>query len=200
MKNITKIIFNRCLSTIRYFTLTRNFGQFGAKSTISKPLRVNGPEHIFIGEKVGIHKYAWLGARNLTGYTPSLIIKDNVTIGDFAHIFATRRIEIGCNVLLANNVYISDNVHGYVDVEMPVIKQPIIQKNDVFIGEDSWIGEHVSIIGSSIGKHCVIGANSVVTHNIPDYCVAVGIPARIIKRYDFDTKKWRKTNEDGEFK
>ena len=58
------------------------------------------------------------------------------------------------------------------------------------IGDDSWIGENVCIIGASIGRHCVIGANAVVTKEIPDYCVAVGNPARVIKRYDFEQKDW----------
>lgn len=61
------------------------------------------------------------------------------------------------------------------------------------IRRDTWIGTNVSIIGNvNIGKHCVIGANSVVTHNIPDYSVAVGCPARVIKRYDFNQNKWVK--------
>ena len=71
---------------------------------------------------------------------------------------------------------------------------------NVHIGDGSWLGTHVVIAGNiTIGKHCVIGANSVVKHDIPDYCVAAGIPARIIKRYDFGTKSWRKTNPQGEF-
>jgi len=60
----------------------------------------------------------------------------------------------------------------------------------VSIGDGSWIGENVCIVGATIGKNCVIGANSVVTKNIPDFCVAVGIPARIIKRYDLNKCAW----------
>ncbi|WP_289818532.1 DapH/DapD/GlmU-related protein, partial [uncultured Duncaniella sp.] len=70
----------------------------------------------------------------------------------------------------------------------------------VRIGEGSWLGVGVSVLGANIGRHCVIGANAVVTKDIPDYCVAAGIPARIIKRYDFDSREWRKTTPDGHFK
>ena len=70
--------------------------------------------------------------------------------------------------------------------------QGVTQKRDVVIGNGSWIGEHVCIIGASIGRHCVIGANSVVTRDIPDYSVAVGSPAVIIKKYDFNLNKWIK--------
>ena len=89
-------------------------------------------------------------------------------------------------------MYISDNLHGYKDIKTPIWKQPIVQNRDVEIGEGSWIGENVCILGVHIGKHCVIGANSVVTHDIPDYSVAVGSPAKVIKRYDFENNQWVK--------
>ena len=191
MKSIRTII-NKCLSLFQHAIFKSRFASFGEHSVIIKPLRINGYENIYIGKKVGIHNQGWLAARGLTGCHPILQIGDGTTIGDFSHIFATRKICIGKNVLIANFVYISDNVHGYEDVDKPIIRQPIIQKNDVFIGDDSWIGEHVSIIGASIGKHCVIGANSVVTRDIPDYCVAVGSPARVIKQYDLVSMTWEK--------
>ena len=75
----------------------------------------------------------------------------------------------------------------------------MVQLSDVTIGENSWIGENVCISGASIGKNSVIGANSVVTKNIGDYTVAVGSPAKPIKRYCFDTQKWRKTDSNSNF-
>lgn len=68
--------------------------------------------------------------------------------------------------------------------------QPLKVKAEVQIGDGSWIGENVSIIGEIVGKNCVIGANSVVTKDIPDFSVAVGIPAKIIKQYNQTTKQW----------
>lgn len=166
------------------------FGSFGPHSYIIKPLRIDGTRNIYIMERVSIHNSAWLAAYKLTGYVPRLEIGKGTTIGDYAHIIATRKVQLGENVLIANGVYISDNLHEYEDPEIPICNQGITQKKDVIIGDDSWIGEHVSIIGASIGKHCVIGANSVVIHDIPDYCVAVGAPAKVIKRYDFVQKRW----------
>lgn len=78
--------------------------------------------------------------------------------------------------------------------------QPIKQLNHVRIGEGAWLGENVCIIGASVGKQSVIGANSVVSKDIPDYCVAVGAPAIIVKRYNFDKNQWEKTFPDGTFK
>jgi len=175
------------------------FGYFGIQSSIHSPLRITGAKNIYIGKCVSIHYKVWLAARNHTGNVPTLKIGDRSTIGDFAHIFATKSIIIENDVLLANFVYIADNLHGYENPVLPIIKQPIVQKGEVNIGEGSWLGEHVCVIGASIGKHCVIGANSVVTHSIPDYCVAVGVPARIIKRFDFDSREWKKTQPNGDF-
>ena len=189
----------KILRIIRVFVNRFRFGSFGDGSSIRHPLRINGAKNIYIGNNVGIHKQVWLGARNRTGNTPLLKIGDGTNIGDFAHIFATKSIIIGNDVLLANFVYISDNLHGFENPEVPIIKQPIVQKDEVNIGDGSWLGEHVCVIGASVGKHCVIGANSVVTQNIPDYCIAVGAPARIIKRYDFEAKEWKKTLSNGEF-
>lgn len=99
---------------------------------------------------------------------------------------------IGRNVLTADRVYISDNIHKYEDIDMPIKDQGIIHKKDVVIGDGTWIGENACIIGASLGRNVIVGANSVVTKDVPDYCVVVGIPARIIKRYNGNTKQWEK--------
>ncbi len=102
-------------------------------------------------------------------------------------------------MLTADRVYISDNLHGYENPNVPILKQPIKQNGTVRIGEGSWLGVGVAVIGANIGKHCVIGANAVVTKDIPNYSVAVGIPAKVIKRYNPETNKWERTYPDGSF-
>lgn len=102
-------------------------------------------------------------------------------------------------MLTADRVYISDNLHGYINPFVPIIDQPIKQVSTVKIGEGSWLGVGVAVIGANIGKHCVIGSNAVVTKDIPDYSVAVGVPAKVIKRYNFATEKWERTYPDGSF-
>ena len=96
-------------------------------------------------------------------------------------------LDIGEKVLLSPNVYITDCDHEYRNVEIPVIDQGIVQRGQrVSIGEDSYIGINAVIVGNvKIGKHCVIGANSVVTKDVPDYCVAVGSPAKVIKKIGY---------------
>lgn len=174
--------------------LKKKLGHLGSNSVIDSPLRLQGSENIRIGNNVGIHYKTWLAAEPLTNMGGvNLTISDGCIIGDFNHIWATHSIVLEKDVLTANHVYISDNLHCYDDIHTPILKQPIKQLHDVVIGEGSWLGENVCVIGASVGKHCVIGANSVVTHDIPDYSVAVGAPAKVIKKYNFKTETWEKT-------
>lgn len=185
---------------IRYFMLRCRGLKIPFRSRIYRPVTIQGYHNIEVGNRTIINKYGWLMALPLTGSNKvELIIGDRCRISYFCHIIATRKIIIGNNVNIANSVYLSDNIHGYEDPNIPPRDQPIIQKKDVVIGDDTWLGERVVVLGASLGKHCVIGAHSVVTHDIPDYSVAVGIPAKVIKRYNFSTQKWEKTNPDGSF-
>lgn len=176
------------------------FKSFGNKSSVLFPLNINGIHNISIGNNVYVAYKTWLAAIPHTGAEKcELTIGDGTSIGNFNHIYATKSIVIGKNVLTADKVYISDNLHSYEDVTMPIIKQPIKQIQTVVISDGTWIGENACIIGAKIGKNCVIGANSVVTKDITDYCVAVGSPAKIIKRYCFETRTWKKTDQNGNF-
>lgn len=194
--NIVKRFFRIPFRIGKYLFNKSRFGAFGWHTHVIKPLRIEGASRIFLENRVYIHNGTWLAAMPCTGEKDcKLIIKKGSTIGDFCHIYSTKSIVIEENVLLANFVYISDNQHGYENVNQPIIKQSITQRQVVCIGEGSWLGEHVCIIGANVGKHCVIGANSVVTHDISDYCIAVGIPARVIKKYNFESHKWEKVKE-----
>ena len=162
--------------------------------------KIDGYSRIFIGSGVYINDKGWLACAPLTGdVNARLIIGDGTYIGRFCHIYATSKIEIGKKVLMADKVYISDNLHSYENIEMPVIDQPVKQTDAVIIGDGAWLGENVCIIGASVGKNSVIGSNSVVTKSIPDHCVAIGSPAVIIKRYNFETNQWQKTDKEGVF-
>lgn len=191
---------NKLYAIVFNIIYKRFFNKFGNNSSVIFPLNINGMNNIAIGNNVYVAYRSWLAAVPLTGEAScELIIGDGTCIGNFNHIYATKSIVIGKNVLTADKVYISDNLHGYEDITTAVIHQPIKQIGSVIIGDGSWIGENVCIIGAKIGKNCVIGANSVVTKDIPDYCVAVGAPAKIIKRYCIDTQVWKWTDNSGSF-
>jgi lipopolysaccharide O-acetyltransferase len=124
----------------------------------------------------------------------------NVQVNDYVHIAAVESVKIGNNVLIASKVFITDHNHGnYDDVVHPHSNPSIAPQNrsltakPVVIEDNVWIGEFVSILpGVSIKEGAIIGTMSVVTKTIPPYSIAVGIPARVIKTFNFQTHKWEK--------
>lgn len=131
----------------------------------------------------------------------TLFIGDNCEINDFCHIVATEMVVIGDNFLCASKVFISDTNHGnYNENDCPPTidpKERELFSKPVRIGNNVWVGENVVILpGANIGNGCIIGANSVVTKEIPDNCIAVGNPARVIKKYDDKTKKWERIKNE----
>ena len=170
------------------FILRPYFLLLGSKTRIVSPLKIKNLGRISIHNNVIINSSSWLQVhQDLVG---ELIIGEGSIIGNLNHIYALNKIVIGSHVLTADKVYISDCVHGFEQIDLPILCQPIKALPNVYIGDHSWIGENVVIIGASIGKHTIIGANSVVNKDIPDYCVAVGSPAKVIKKYSFDKKQW----------
>jgi len=184
-------IFNGIKNRIKSCYYRMVLKDMGRSSVIISPLHLDGKENISVGNNVLIQYKTWLAAKPLTGEPEATLkIGDGSVIGHFNHIYATRSIIIEDNVLTADKVYISDNIHSYKNINIPVLHQPVEQRRDVVIGAGSWLGENVCVIGARIGRNCVIGANSVVTKDIPDYCVAVGAPAKVIKRYNEKNREW----------
>ena len=192
MLEIIQSIKNKINKLIFLLFYKSSFKNFGSKSTICMPFQIDGARFIKIGKKVHVHTNSWMLALKNSSVTPEININDGVYIGRFAHIVSTNNIIIEKNVLISDKVYISDNLHDYKNVQKPIKEQKILNVNKVNIGENSWLGENVCVIGASIGKHCVIGANSVVLSNIPDYSIAVGSPAKVIKKYCVNENIWKK--------
>lgn len=182
--------FSNLIDRIWIYNNRKKFYHFGSNILFERPLAVYGMEYISVASNTRIASSIWLVAMPANDELCQLKIGEGTVIGHFNHIFATRSVEIGNYVITADKVYISDNSHSYEDISLPIMKQPLKQLNPVRIGDESWIGENVCIMGASVGKHCVIGANSVVTHDIPDYSIAVGMPAKVIKKYDVSKKRW----------
>lgn len=181
----------RCVMWLRYY----QFLKIGIHSIIKAPNIVRHPDKIEIGDYVRI--YSGLRIEAVKDEDDELkeakiVIGDHVVIGQFAHIICKEQIVIEETVLMADRIYITDCDHNYFDVNKPIMYQGTRKLKKVRIGEGSWLGENVCILGASVGKHSVIGANSVVINDIPDYCIAVGAPARVVKRYNKETDTWEK--------
>jgi acetyltransferase-like isoleucine patch superfamily enzyme len=187
------------LSILFYRMLGPFFGSMGRRVRIVRPLRIFGARYCHFGDDSVLQYGAYVAALNTFAQPPLLRIGARTMIGNHAHIVVTRRVEFGESVLTADRLFVSDNAHGYDDPNVPVRDQGLVQLAEVRIGDGSWIGENVCISGASIGRNCVIAANSVVTRDIPDHCVAGGAPARIIKRYCDTRQGWYRTDPQGEF-
>jgi acetyltransferase-like isoleucine patch superfamily enzyme len=166
----------------------RRFGRFGENSIICFPTNTLYNEHyIHVGSGTMIGPHCTLSAGMMPGQIcitdPVVSIGDRCLIGKGSAVVGHFSITIGNDVWTGHNVYITDQNHGYEDVARPIGTQSMPEK-PVTIGDGSWIGYgSVVLPGASIGDHVVIGANSVVTGDIPSYSVAVGSPAKVIRRY-----------------
>ncbi|MBR4846234.1 MAG: acetyltransferase, partial [Bacteroidaceae bacterium] len=164
------------------------------------PITIRGRKFIDFGDKlttgVGCRLDCFPGDDKSKA---KLIFGKNVQLNDYVHIVAMDSVRIGDNVLMASHIFISDNSHGSykgdendTNPNIPPIKREYATA-PVSIGDNTWIGEGVTIMpGVTIGKGCVIGAHSIVNKSIPDYSVAVGSPAIVVKRFNFEKNRWQR--------
>ncbi len=121
---------------------------------------------------------------------PVVSIGDRTLIGRGSHIVGHFCIEIGDDIQTGPYVYITDQNHVYSDPAVPIGAQWPVESS-VHVGSGSWLGTGVVVLpGSRIGRNVAVGAGSVVTGDIPDHCVAVGSPAKVVKQYSPDDG-WR---------
>jgi acetyltransferase-like isoleucine patch superfamily enzyme len=159
------------------------FAHFGKKAVLMNPIRLGGEERIAIGDHVFIGADSWLQTLpDAENKSVALSIGTGCSFAGACVISAVRSVTLEEHVLLARNVYISDHIHKYVDTHLPVMAQGLDKIQPVLIKRGAWLGQNVVVCpGVTIGAGSVIGANSVVTKSIPDYCVAAGAPARVLK-------------------
>ena len=130
----------------------------------------------------------------------NIIFEEGVSIGQNFHITSASNLTIGKNTTISGNVFITNIDHEYKELNTHILDQPMLIK-ETKIGENCFIGFGAAIqAGTILGKHCIVGASSVVRGDFPDYTVIVGNPAKIVKRFNFESKTWDKTNPDGSFK
>lgn len=181
---------------LSYLPHKLSFKEFHYSCTIKSPIILT-PQFISLGRNVFIGHHARIeGIKqyNSCEFNPRIFLADNVSIQQNLHLTCANLVEIGINTAIAANVTITDIHHPYDDINTAIEQQDIIVK-EVIIGADSKIYNNAVILpGVHIGKHVTIGANSVVTHDIPGYTVAAGIPAKVIKKYDFEKQTWVNTN------
>jgi acetyltransferase-like isoleucine patch superfamily enzyme len=166
----------------------RRFRRFGERSVICFPIAaLFGEEYMEIGEGSIIGPYCSMSVGIMPGQTmdniPHLRMGDRCLLGKGSGIVTHESIDIGHDVFTGHYVYITDSSHGYEDVGEPIGRQ-FGQAKPVRVGDGSWLGHGTVVLpGADIGRHVAVGAGSVVTGALPDFSVAVGSPARVIRRY-----------------
>lgn len=159
------------------------FAHFGSKTTLVPPIRLSGESRISIGDRVFVGAGSWLHTLpDGASKEVALTIGDGTSMSGLCVIAAVRSVVLEENVLLARNVYISDHSHRFTDTTQPVLRQGVDSIRPVWIKAGAWLGQNVVVCpGVTIGTGAVVGANSVVTKDVPDFSVAVGSPARIVR-------------------
>lgn len=185
------------ISVLLYRVLAPWFGKLGRRARIVWPLRIVGARYCYFERGSTLQYGAYVAVLTDLNPDPAFEVGAGTMIGNHAHIIVTRRVRIGERALIADRVFIADNRHEFADPATPVLDQGLRQLGDVEIGDGTWIGENVVISGCRIGRNCVVGANSVVADDVPDHCVVVGAPARIIRRLDAQSGCWRATDAAG---
>lgn len=183
------------------FSLRNKFHSFGKGSMIKPFLNSSHEEYISIGNHVNIGSFCRITvSTEFGGYTVKsknnirLKIGNNVDVGNNTFISANNNIQIGNHVIMSAYVFITDHDHGFIDIKKNLHEQPLTEKGSVVIEDNVFLGVKSTLLKNvTIGEYSVIAANSVVTKNVPPYSVVAGIPAKVIKKYDFKRKEWVRT-------
>lgn len=204
MKAAIRLLFQKIrlesLLAIPYGWIYRlTFRRVGVGAFVSPFIQAVGLDCVSLGNASRISRNTRLLALRAYGsqsFTPRIDIGDNVSIGFGCTLSCINCIDIGSDVTIGDNVYIADSHHGYQDPEFGVLDQPLIP-GQVSIGRGAWVGYGAFVAGTvSLGEHCVVGANSVVTRSVPPYTVVAGVPARPIKQFNHELKQWIRINAD----
>ena len=191
-----KKLFERIRRFLRYRYWSGRVGSHDGYFMIHPHCDVSNPQCLHLGRGAAIGSYTYIGPvteDHGNRYDPQIIIGAGTWVGKHCSIAAIDRVEIGKNVLFAGYVHMTDHSHGYEDITRPITPQPLFSKGPIVVEDDCWLGFSCEILsGVRIGKHSVVAARSVVTKDVPPYSIVAGNPARLIKQYNFESKRWEK--------
>ena len=174
---------------IKTMFLRLKIGHIGLVTYVGPPMFIYGGRRIYIGNRVRIFP----GSRMETHNNGSIYIEENVSIGQNFHLTSGEQVlKIGKNTTILGNCFITNIDHDFTEIGIHILQQPqIVRKTE--IGENCFIGYGAAIqAGTTLGKQCIVGAHSVVRGSFPDYCVIVGAPGRVVKKYNLETSTWER--------
>jgi len=180
-----------------YYWICYEFLNRGDEVLLGDRIKINYPEYVSLGDNVYLNDFVRIDMLKYNCHIdkptiecePELKIGMGTYIGCHTLIACANQVTIGKKVMISDRCFIGDTVHDHSDIQLPVMDQYVSSPGPVEIGDGSWLGVNVTVLANvTIGKNCVIGANSVVTRDIPDYHVAVGAPARIVRDISADSR------------
>ncbi|MBN1676641.1 MAG: acyltransferase [Kiritimatiellae bacterium] len=161
-------------------------------------VQILGLRNVEVGEGTVIGDDAWVNVC-IRDENIRLRIGRNVLIGRQCMVSTAGHLEIGDYCVLAPRVYVSDADHTYADISAPILQQPPTCGRSLIVEENCWLGIHVAICGNlTVGRGSVVGANAVVTTDVPPFSVVAGVPAKVIKMYNPATQRWQTVAGDAE--
>ena len=186
----------KCLAAARnhFYTgyLKHRFARIGRSVFFWKVRKLHGEHFMYIGDGNVFENDLQLTAWENNDKIPAFSIGNNCLFRRGCHISIANGLTIGDNLLTGTNVLITHNDHGsshYEVLQLPPLKRGIVSKGPIVIGKNVWLGNNVCVMPRvTIGDGAIVGANSVITHDIPAYTIAAGIPAQVVKKEDKGTK------------
>jgi acetyltransferase-like isoleucine patch superfamily enzyme len=165
--------------------IATGFYKWGHNSVVMPPLRVSGEQWISVGSGVHFGAGCWLNADPAKAvHEPVMLIGDGCSFAGGCVISAASLVRIGREVLVARNVYIADHDHAYLDTSQAIMHQGVASVGQVIIDDGAWLGQNAVVTsGVRIGRGAVVAANAVVTKDVPDYSLAAGAPAKVVKSW-----------------
>ncbi|MGX9785851.1 acyltransferase [Janthinobacterium lividum] len=171
-----------------------NLKKIGRRSYIHLPRSIKNKKFIEVGDGCHIGKSIIMEPISSHGeqiFTPKISIGNNVYIGRNCQFFCVDAITIEDGCVLSEYIYLSDSAHGFDPAGGLIMQQNLESKGPIHIGKNTFIGYGVSMMpGVVLGKHCIVGINSVVTKSFPDFSMIAGSPAKLIKKYCEVSNEW----------
>jgi acetyltransferase-like isoleucine patch superfamily enzyme len=190
----TKLIPSILKRTVRNFLYHPSGIEIGVDSFVERPFKVSSSKAINIGNQSRILPNSRILAIERYGsqrFSPEITIGESVYLGAYLFLAAIDRVTIGDGVVISDFAYLSDSLHGIDPRAGLIMQQDLRSTGPISIGQNCFLGYRVAVMpGVTLGEHCVVGTNSVVTKSFPAFSMIAGSPAVLVKRYCPERGEW----------